>query len=43
MQSVIAASAPAECVGLYCAQLLHLGADAHVPNEEVPGRSRAVC
>jgi hypothetical protein len=26
MQSLIAASAPAECVGLYCAQLLDLGA-----------------
>jgi hypothetical protein len=25
MQSLIASSSPAECVGLYCAQLLDLG------------------
>jgi hypothetical protein len=25
MQEVIASSAPSECVGLYCAQLLDLG------------------
>jgi len=37
MQSLIASSTPAECVGLYCAQLIHLSAHANVFDEATTG------